>query len=73
MVEYGGFKANSTTVFKSVEEYVKSVEHFRALIGKGDEIGLSRETVEAELEKRNVWKDYGEVRNVCQRLEKGLC
>ena len=46
-----------------MDEYVKSVEHFRALIGKGDEIGLSREVVEAELEKRNIWKDNGEVSN----------
>jgi len=56
-------KANSTAPFKSVDDYVKSVEHFRALIGKGDEIGLSRESVEAELEKRNIWKDNGEVRH----------
>jgi hypothetical protein len=54
-------QARGGDAFGNVEEYVAGVERFAVLVGQGQEAGVSREAAEAALEKRNIWKNHGEV------------
>lgn len=62
-------KATDDSVFASEAAYVSGVEKAYALTGVGEDDyesegqdgALSREKIEAELARRNVWRDVGEV------------